>query len=728
MALLTLEDLHLSSAAWPPSPGVSLEVHAGDFLAIIGPNGAGKTSIFNCISGIYAPSHGPHPLRRPGHHRPQAAPARAAADRPHLPEHRPLQGDDGAGQRQDRPAHPPALGRCSPAGSTTARRRARSSRIAPRSSARSSICSSCRTSGTRSSARCPTGCRSGWSWPGPSPSIRPCSCSTSPTAGMNAEETEDMVRFILYVKQVKRLTVVMIEHDMGVVMDISDRVAVLDFGKKIAEGTPAEVQKDPVGDQGVPGRRLRGGLDAPTTRRPRHVPAAARRAGPTARAQDRAAGEEVRHLAGGDLAAVRGPRSRGVPGPRPARPRARRHGGGDLRQPARLALRGAGRPVGRRHPARDLRRQPARSGPAHPRAQRGALRPRRGPGAGRQGARRPRRPAAPRADHRGRHARARGLSATRCSSSLAAVVEAQGRALDERGTASVRGVAGAGGSPTDVALLAYTSGTTGVAEGRDDQPPQPARDGGGRDRRRPVREGDEIVSFLPFAWVGEQLVSVAIALHVGATVNFPEEPETLREDLREIGPHVMIAPPRFWEAMCSEYQVKIADAGFLKRLATRAALAIGERAGGAKERPRPPAGLARRALHGARLSPRVPHHAGQARALARAARVYRRRARSAPRSSPFFRTIGLNLKQVYGQTETAGICVLHPDGEVRAETVGKPTPGTQVRISDERRDSRRGRERVPRLLQESRRDRDGARRRLAPHRRRGTPRRARATW
>jgi branched-chain amino acid transport system ATP-binding protein len=67
-----------------------------------------------------------------------------------------------------------------------------------------------------------------------------------PTAGMNAEETEDMVRFILYVKQVKQLTVVMIEHDMGVVMDISDHVAVLDFGRKIAEGTPVQVQKDAV--------------------------------------------------------------------------------------------------------------------------------------------------------------------------------------------------------------------------------------------------------------------------------------------------------------------------------------------------------------------------------------------------------------------------------------------------------------------------------------------------
>jgi len=65
-----------------------------------------------------------------------------------------------------------------------------------------------------------------------------------PTAGMNAEETDDMVRFVLYVARVKRLTVVMIEHDMGVVMDISDRVAVLDFGKKIAEGAPAHVQQD----------------------------------------------------------------------------------------------------------------------------------------------------------------------------------------------------------------------------------------------------------------------------------------------------------------------------------------------------------------------------------------------------------------------------------------------------------------------------------------------------
>jgi long-chain acyl-CoA synthetase len=258
-------------------------------------------------------------------------------------------------------------------------------------------------------------------------------------------------------------------------------------------------------------------------------------------------------------------------------------------------------------------------------------------------------------------------------------VETQGREIDEgdRGRYESRL---AQRRPDDVALLSYTSGTTGTAKAAMISHRNLLAMAAGVTEVDPIREGDEVVSFLPFAWVGEQLVSVAMALHVGATVNFPEEPETAREDLREIGPHVMIAPPRFWEAMCSEYQVKIADSGFTKRLAMRAALALGERAAareGAHARP----GLrarAQRALARLLAFRTLLDKLG----LVRVRRAYTGGAPLGPEIFAFFRAIGLNLKQVYGQTETSGICVVHPDGDVRAGTVGKPTPGTRVRISE----------------------------------------------
>ena len=233
---------------------------------------------------------------------------------------------------------------------------------------------------------------------------------------------------------------------------------------------------------------------------------------------------------------------------------------------------------------------------------------------------------------------------------------------------------------SDVALLAYTSGTTGASKAAMISHRNLLAMAAGVTQVDPVRETDQIVSFLPFAWVGEQLISVAIALHVGATVNFPEEPETLREDLREIGPHVMIAPPRFWEAICSEYQVKIADAGLLKQAAARAALAIGERVA-ARERGRASAGLAGRALYGLAYLLAFRSMLDKL-GFSRIRYAYTGGAPLGPEIFRFFRAIGLNLKQVYGQTETSGICVVHPDGEVRAETVGKPTPGTRIRISD----------------------------------------------
>ena len=246
-------------------------------------------------------------------------------------------------------------------------------------------------------------------------------------------------------------------------------------------------------------------------------------------------------------------------------------------------------------------------------------------------------------------------------------VETEGREIDGREPGRYEAML-AQRRPDDVALLSYTSGTTGLAKAAMISHRNLLAMAAGVTEVDPMREGDEVVSFLPFAWVGEQLVSVAMALHVGGTVNFPEEPETARDDLREIGPHVMVAPPRFWEAMCSEYQVKIADSGFVKRLATRAALALGERAATSERDHARPGGMGRaqRALARLLAFRTLLDKLG----LSRVRRAYTGGAPLGPEIFGFFRAIGLNLKQVYGQTETSGICVVHPDGDVRAGTVG----------------------------------------------------------
>src|SRR5262245_31144724 len=258
-------------------------------------------------------------------------------------------------------------------------------------------------------------------------------------------------------------------------------------------------------------------------------------------------------------------------------------------------------------------------------------------------------------------------------------VEKLGHELDTREPKRYEEIL-AQGNPGDVAILAYTSGTTGVSKAAMLSHRNLLAMAESATQVDRVHESDQIVSFLPFAWVGEQLISVAIALHAGATVNFPEEPETVREDLREIGPHLMIAPPRFWEAMCSEYQVKIADAGAIKGAVARLAQTIGERVADRQLR-RQPLGLGWRLLRG--LAHLLAFRAMLDKfGLARIRYAYTGGAPLGPEIFGFFRTIGLNLKQVYGQTESSGICVLHPDGEVQADTLGRPVPGTQVRISE----------------------------------------------
>jgi long-chain acyl-CoA synthetase len=227
------------------------------------------------------------------------------------------------------------------------------------------------------------------------------------------------------------------------------------------------------------------------------------------------------------------------------------------------------------------------------------------------------------------------------------------------------------GQPADVALLAYPPGASAASKAAMITHRNLVVMAAGVIEVDPVGETDEIFSLLPFTWVGEQLISVAIALSAGATVNFPERPETAREDLREIGPHLVIAPPRFWEGLRSECAVKLGDAGIVKRLATRAALAMGGDVA---------AGRAGRARYGVAYLLALRNVLDKL-GLSRIRHAYADGEPLGAEALQFFRALGLNLKPVYGRTETSGICVLPRDGEVRAGTLGTPTPGTRLRIS-----------------------------------------------
>ena len=94
----------------------------------------------------------------------------------------------------------------------------------------------------------------------------------------------------------------------------------------------------------------------------------------------------------------------------------------------------------------------------------------------------------------------------------------------------------------------------------------------------PYYETDDFVSYLPFAWIGEQMMSLSCGLQAGFTINFPEGPETAQENIREIGPHVMFAPPRIYEQMVRNVQVKYLDATWLKRKSYELAMKFGHRA------------------------------------------------------------------------------------------------------------------------------------------------------
>lgn len=237
------------------------------------------------------------------------------------------------------------------------------------------------------------------------------------------------------------------------------------------------------------------------------------------------------------------------------------------------------------------------------------------------------------------------------------------------------------GKGDDIAIICKTSGTGGPPRGAMLSFRNLLSMAKSLDQVDPKKENDEFVSLLPMAWFGEQMISLTSALMIGFAVNFPEKPETVMSDLREIGPQVIFSPPRVWEEIASSVQVRIMETTPFKRFMYDTFMPLGRRVAELRLAGKPVPFLAS-VLQGIA-------HICLFRALRD--RLGLSRVRSAltggsalgPDVFTFFHSIGVNLKQVYGLTEISGISCIHRDGDIQGTTVGLPLPGTEIDISPE---------------------------------------------
>jgi long-chain acyl-CoA synthetase len=238
----------------------------------------------------------------------------------------------------------------------------------------------------------------------------------------------------------------------------------------------------------------------------------------------------------------------------------------------------------------------------------------------------------------------------------------------------------AAGRGADVAVICTTSGTTGRPKLAMLSHANLLEMGRSINIVDPIGMDDRYLSFLPLAWIGEQMIAVACGLQRGFTLSFAEEAATQRADLRELGPNLMFSPPRIWEDMLSSIMVRVGEAGWTKRKAFAWGQSVGDRYAETRLKAGK-AGLGLKLQH--RLADWVALRPVRDQlGLTRIDRCYTGGAPLGPDVFRFFHSIGVNLKQIYGQTEICGIAVMHSDDDIKFATVGKPCPGTDIRIAD----------------------------------------------
>ena len=237
------------------------------------------------------------------------------------------------------------------------------------------------------------------------------------------------------------------------------------------------------------------------------------------------------------------------------------------------------------------------------------------------------------------------------------------------------------GDPDDLALLTYTSGTTGHPKGVMLSYANLLSSAQAFVEAEDIRATDELLCYLPMAWIGESLFSLVLTVLVGFTCNCPERPQTVQRDLRELGPTIAIAPPRIWENMLTLLRVRAADSTPFKRKVFEFFRGLAERAEVLKGEGKQPSAFARLGLLLGEVLVYGPVR--DQLGLRRARWVYTGGAPLGPDTFKFFRSFGINIKQVWGSTELSGLASLQPDSEADPDTVGRIIPGTEVRIAED---------------------------------------------
>jgi long-chain acyl-CoA synthetase len=236
------------------------------------------------------------------------------------------------------------------------------------------------------------------------------------------------------------------------------------------------------------------------------------------------------------------------------------------------------------------------------------------------------------------------------------------------------------GAFDDTSVMLYTSGTTGKPKGvclTHNAFISAARGGVEFDR---LTADEDILSYLPMAWVGDHLFSFAQAMVTGFTINCPESGETVMTDLREIGPTYYFAPPRVFENLLTQVMIRMEDASAMKQKLFHYFMAVARRCGSDVLDGKPVA-LGDRLLY-ALGNILVFGPLKNVLGLSRVRVAYTAGAAIGPDLFRFYRSIGINLKQLYGQTETCAYVCLQPDGQIKFDSVGKPAPGVEVKIAD----------------------------------------------